>query len=187
MKQNKYWKLFSTSFYLRAFTFGGGFVIIPLLKKKFVDELDWIDEEEMLDLAAISQSSPGSVSINASILVGYKIAGVVGVLMTIIGTVIPPLFILTIISHFYNLLKDNIVFELVLTGMQAGVAAVIIDVVITMTKSLFDNKIRFPLYILIGSFIASFVFDLNIMIIVLVAGTLGALYQLGFLKVGGRK
>lgn len=70
-----YWKLFSSTFYLSAFTFGGGFVIIPLMKKKFVDNLHWIEEEEMLDLTAIAQSSPGAIAVNASILVGYRVAG----------------------------------------------------------------------------------------------------------------
>ena len=70
-----YWTLFTSTFYLSAFTFGGGFVIVPLMKKKFVDDLNWIEEKEMLDLTAISQSSPGAIAVNASILIGYRIAG----------------------------------------------------------------------------------------------------------------
>ena len=65
-----YLKLFSSTFYLSAFTFGGGFVIIPLMKKQFVDKYKWIEEEEMIDLIAIAQASPGAVAVNAAILVG---------------------------------------------------------------------------------------------------------------------
>ena len=84
-KKNKYWQLFLSTFKLSACTFGGGFVIIPLMRERFVKELHWIDEEEMLDLTAIAQSSPGSIAINASILVGYHVAGIPGALITVVG------------------------------------------------------------------------------------------------------
>ena len=93
-----YLTLFTSTFTLSAFTFGGGFVIIPLMRKKFVEQLHWIDEEEMMDLTAIAQSSPGAIAVNASILVGYRVAGVPGALVTVLGTVLPPLIILSIIS-----------------------------------------------------------------------------------------
>ena len=70
-----YRKLFCSTFYLSAFTFGGGYVIIPLMRKKFVEQYHWIEEEEMLDLTAIAQSSPGAIAVNASILIGYRLAG----------------------------------------------------------------------------------------------------------------
>jgi chromate transporter len=95
MKKNLkfYWKLFSSTFLLSAFTFGGGYVIVPLMRKKFVDEFHWIEEKEMLDLVAISQSSPGAIAVNAAILIGYRLAGVLGAFVTILGTVLPCLII----------------------------------------------------------------------------------------------
>lgn len=72
------WKLFISTLYLSAFTFGGGYVIVTLMKKKFVDDLHWIDEKEMLDLVAIAQSSPGAIAVNGAIVVGYKLAGIAG-------------------------------------------------------------------------------------------------------------
>ena len=77
-----YTKLFSSTFSLSAFTLGGGYVIVPLMRKKFVDELHWLEEKEMLDLTAIAQSSPGALAVNASILIGYRIAGVLGAIIT---------------------------------------------------------------------------------------------------------
>ena len=84
-KKDKCWQLFLSTFKLSACTFGGGFVIIPLMRERFVKELHWIEEEETLDLTAIAQSSPGSIAINASILVGYHVAGIPGALITVVG------------------------------------------------------------------------------------------------------
>ncbi len=122
-------KLFLSTLYISAFTFGGGFVIITLMKRKFVDELHWIDEQEMLDLTALAQSSPGAIAVNAAILVGWRVAGAAGVTVAVIGTVLPPIIILSVISFFYAAFASNRYVALVLKGMQAGVAAVILDVV----------------------------------------------------------
>ena len=102
-------KLFISTLYLSAFTFGGGYVIVTLMKKKFVDEYHWIEENEMLDLVAIAQSAPGPIAINGAIVVGYKLAGMIGVLVAIIGTVLPPFLIISIISIFYNIFVINFI------------------------------------------------------------------------------
>ena len=86
---NFYFKLFYSTFCLSAFTFGGGYVIVPLMRKKFVNELEWLDEKEMLDLTAIAQSAPGAMAVNAAILVGYRLAGILGAFITILATVLP--------------------------------------------------------------------------------------------------
>ena len=82
-KQKVLWKLFLSTLYLSAFTFGGGYVIITLMKDKFVDKYHWIEENEMLDLIAIAQSAPGAIAVNGAIVVGYKLAGLAGVLTAI--------------------------------------------------------------------------------------------------------
>ena len=121
-------KLFLSTLYLSAFTFGGGYVIVTLMKKKFVDEYHWIEENEMLDLVAIAQSSPGPIAVNGAIVVGYKLAGMVGVLVSIIGTIIPPFLIISVISVCYQAFRDNFFVSQMLEGMQAGVGAVIASV-----------------------------------------------------------
>ncbi|MBU3113463.1 chromate transporter [Clostridium lacusfryxellense] len=170
-----YLKLFSSTLYLSAFTFGGGFVIIPLMKKKFVDEYKWIEEKEMLDLAAIAQSAPGAIAVNAAIIVGYRLAGVLGAMITILGTVLPPLIILSIISVAYTEFRDSLIVKYILRGMQAGVAAVIIDVVISMAISLYKEKKLLPIMIMIGAFIATFILKINVIIIILTSGIIGAI------------
>lgn len=99
-KQKVLWKLFLSTLYLSAFTFGGGYVIVTLMKDKFVDKYHWIEENEMLDLIAIAQSAPGAIAVNGAIVVGYKLAGLAGVLTAIFGTVLPPFLIISAISVF---------------------------------------------------------------------------------------
>jgi len=173
-KKHIYRKLFTSTFYLSAFTFGGGFVIIPLMKKKFVDDLQWIEEDEMLNLAAIAQSSPGAVAVNASILLGYRIAGPLGALVTILGTVLPPLIILSVISFFYTAFRENIVVNAVLKGMQAGVAAVIADVVMNLGGNVLKERDIIFTLLMVGVFIATFFLKINVMYIILVCGCIGA-------------
>lgn len=177
MKKNLrlYWTLFSSTFYLSAFTFGGGFVIVPLMKKKFVDNLKWIEENEILDLIAIAQSSPGAIAVNASIIMGYRIAGISGALIASIGTVLPPLIIISIISLFYTAFRDNTYVSALLKGMQSGVAAVIIDVVFKMAGDIINNKKVISILMMVGAFIATFFFNVNVAYIILVCGTIGAL------------
>lgn len=169
-----YLKLFFLTFKLSACTFGGGFVIIPLMRKKFVEELHWIEEQEMLDLTAIAQSSPGAIAVNASILVGYHVAGVLGALMTVLGTVLPPLTIISAVSYFYAAVRDNTIVNMVMTGMLAGVAAVICDVVITMGMGIIRQKRILPIIVLLASFIAVRFFNINIILIILTCGVVGA-------------
>ena len=170
---NLYKKLFLSTFVLSAFTFGGGYVIITLMKKKFVDQYHWIEEKEMLDIVAISQSAPGVIAINASILIGYRVAGVLGSFVTILGTVLPPLIVLTVVSFFYTAFKSNYIVNTVLIGMRAGVAAVIIDVVIKMARKILDEKSIYALIVMVLSFIASLFLDINVVLIILVGGLSG--------------
>ena len=169
----KYWQLFSSAFYLSAFTFGGGYVIIPLMSNKFVDDLGWIDKDEMMDMVAIAQSAPGSIAVNASIMIGYKVDGVVGALISVLGTILPPLLLLSVISLFYVSFKTNPYVNAVLGAMQAGVAAVIIDVVIKMGKQVFNDKNVVSIGIMILSFIAVYWFSVNIIYIILIAAIVG--------------
>lgn len=174
-KAKKYRKLFLSTFQLSACTFGGGFVIIPLMRKKFVEELHWIEEQEMLDLTAIAQSSPGAIAVNASILVGYHVAGIPGALITVLGTILPPLIIISIISLFYKAFRDNAIVNMAMMGMLAGVAAVIFDVVITMGIGIFKQKRILPVAVLIASFVAVRFFSVNIILIILICGVVGML------------
>ena len=162
-------KLFVSMLYISAFTFGGGFVIVTLMKRKFVDELHWLEEQEMLDLTALAQSSPGAIAVNAAILVGWRVAGFAGMLVAVLGTILPPLLILSVISAFYAAFASNRYVALVLTGMQAGVAAVVLDVVFSLGSKVARERSPLQILVMIAAFLATFFFKTNVVLIILAA------------------
>ena len=174
-QDKKLWKIFWSTFYLSAFTFGGGYVIVSLMKKKFVDEYHWIEEEEMLDLVAIAQSAPGAIAVNGAIVVGYKLAGIVGVLTAILGTVLPPFLIISVISVFYQMFCDNFIISQLLDGMQAGVGAVIASVVWDMAAGITKKKEWTSIVIMAAAFIASYVMEIPVVYIVLICIVMGVI------------
>lgn len=174
-KKHVLWKLFISTLYLSAFTFGGGYVIVTLMKEKFVDQLHWIEEDEMLDLIAIAQSAPGAIAVNGSIVVGYKLAGLLGALTAILATIIPPFVIISVISYFYELFRDNFVVSTLLSGMQAGVAAVIGSVVWDMGGGVLKQKSALSVAIMLLAFIAVCIYRVNVIIVILVCIALGIL------------
>lgn len=168
-----YLTLFTSIFRISAFTFGGGFVIVPLMKKRFVNDLNWIDEDEMIDIAAIAQSSPGAIAFNAAILLGYRIAGLLGAMVCIVGAILPPFIVIGVISYFYSAFSDNRIIRALLKGMQVGVAAVVLDVSVGMANNIIKTKKAAYILMMIAAFIATFIFDINLIIIILSSAFLG--------------
>ena len=171
---NFYFKLFYSTFCLSAFTFGGGYVIVPLMRKKFVNELEWLDEKEMLDLTAIAQSAPGAMAVNAAILVGYRLAGILGAFITILATVLPPLIILSVISMFYQLFRESILVGALMFGMQAAIGAVIVDVVFGMANNLVKDSGKKMIWMMLIVFILSYIFNVNLILIIITFALIGA-------------
>lgn len=167
-------KLFISSFYLSAFTFGGGYVIITLMKKKFADEYHWIDEKEMLDLTAIAQSAPGPIAVNGAIAVGYKLAGLPGMITAVLDTILPPFIIISIVSLFYEAFSKNPYIASALEGMLAGVGAVISSVVYDMAAPMVKSKNILSISVMAAAFILSYFFKVNAAFIVIACGILGA-------------
>ncbi|KAA9296307.1 MULTISPECIES: chromate transporter [Aerococcus] len=170
-------KLFWSTFYLSAFTFGGGYVIITLMKKTFVDDFGWIEEDEMLDLVAIAQSSPGAIAVNGAIVIGYKLAGFIGILVSVLGTILPPMLIISVIALFYQQFIQNFWVKTLLEGMQAGVAAVIAGVVLDMVADVWRRKQPILVIIMLAAFIANYFFTVNIIYIILSCIGLGVIYS----------
>ncbi len=168
-----YLKLFFSMLYLSTFTFGGGYVIISFMRKKFVDDYKWIDEKEILDLTAISQAAPGSIAVNAAVMLGYRLAGVVGVVISVLGTVIPPLVILSVIAVFYGKFIENQAISAILRGMNAGVAAVVCDAAFSLGKGIVKEKSVFSIIIMLGAFISVFFLHIDIKLVIATSGVLG--------------
>lgn len=180
-KKKKLLRLFIETFYLSAFTFGGGYMIVSLMKKKFVNEYHWIEEDEMLDLVAIA--------VNGAIVVGYKLAGISGVIVSVFGAVLPPFLIISVVSVFYEIFRDNRIVAAMLSGMQTGVGAVIISVVYEMAKgqSKKENRIELAI-IMVVAFMASYVFDISVIYIILACIGVGIVqYGISRKKTGGRE
>lgn len=165
--------LFLSTLYLSAFTFGGGYVIITLLKNKFVDELKWISEEEMLDYVAIAQSSPGPIAVNGAIVIGYKICGFPGILVAVLGAIIPPFVILTVVSAFYAAFKTNPYIQSLLFGMKSGVSAVIVSVVWDMAFGIVKKKDLFLIVIMAAAFILNYYLKVNVILIIVATLIIG--------------
>lgn len=172
-KKELYTTLFRSTFFLSMFTFGGGYVIVPLMEKKFVNELGWIDEDEMLNLIAIGQSAPGPIAVNTSILIGYRMAGVTGAMITVLGTILPPLLIMTILAYVYMAVRDNSIVNNVLLGMQAGIAAIIVNVVYNMAIRIVRQKKIVPVLVMIAALIAGIIFQVNILWLLLFSALIG--------------
>ena len=185
-KGKRLWKIFISTLYLSAFTFGGGYVIVTLMKKKFVDELGWIDENEMLDLVAIAQSAPGAIAVNGAIVVGYKLEGLIGALTAIVGTIIPPFAIISVISFFYAAFSSNFIVKTILDGMQSGVAAVIAAVVWDMGSGIVRGKNKMSLTIMAAAFLATAVFNVNVVYVVLICIALGVVRTVVRMREGKR-
>lgn len=170
---SKLWVLFKSMFVLSACTFGGGFVIVSLMKKKYVEELQWLEEDEMLDVTAITQSAPGPLPVNASVIIGYRLAGVVGSLVAILGTILPPMIIISIISLFYEQFRTNLYISTALQVMRAGVAAVIFDVVINLAKNVLNTKRVLYIIMMCTAFVATYLLDISAMLVILTCLVIG--------------
>ncbi|NLV58782.1 MAG: chromate transporter [Clostridiales bacterium] len=166
-------ELFLSTLKISAFTFGGGYVIVPLMRKRFVEELNWIDEQEMLDLISVSQSAPGPLAVNAALMVGYRMAGIPGALLAVLGTALPPLLIISVLSFFYRQFRDNAYVSAVMGGMQAGVAAVISNVVLDLGNGVLKSKNLLSIAVMAGVFVAVYFFRVNIFWVILLCALLG--------------
>lgn len=172
-KFSLYRTLFLSTLTLSAFTFGGGYVIVPLMKKKFVDQLGMLEEEEMLSMIVIAQSAPGPIAVNTAILLGYRLGGFLGALCTVFGAILPPLVTISILSYFYQSFKDNRMVGIFLKGLQIGASALILQVVYDMGRTVMKADRVFHASIAIAAFLGAFVLKLNVIYLILGAAAIG--------------
>ena len=167
-----FWILFKSTFIISAFTVGGGYVIIPL-----VADQHWSTDKDTLDMVAIAQAMPGVVACNSAIILGYRMAGILGTLTALLATVLPPLITLSIIAYCYDFFIQSTIIKMILRGMQCGATALIVNVGIDMLVKQCKRKQLLPALIIIATFIGSVVFDLNIMYLILIDGIIGLFFM----------
>lgn len=170
-----YLALFAHTFTISAFTIGGGYVMIPLMKERFVDKLKWIDDDELAELTALGQSSPGAMVVNSAVLMGYRLLGFWGAVCALLGTALPPLIILSVVSYFYEAIRGNRFVSAAFRGMSAGVSAVIADTVVTMAAPFLKRDEAPYILIMAGAFAAAWFFDINVAFIIIACGIMGVI------------
>lgn len=172
-KKVSLFRLFISMMTISAFTFGGGFVIIGMMRKKFCDELHWVSDDEVLDMTAIAQSAPGALAVNSAVIFGYRIAGIKGALTSVLATVIPPIVIISIVCMIYDAFSTNVIVQTALQVMRAGVAAIIVDVVIDLAANVIKAKNILNVILMIAAFIATWYFKVSSIVIILLFIALG--------------
>lgn len=133
-------KLFLTFFKIGAFTFGGGYAMIPLIEKETVEKNEWITSEEILEVFAISESTPGPIAINTATFIGYKIAGFFGAAAATLGVVLPSFIIILIVAKFIEKFRTSTFVSGALTGLKPCVVALIGVAVLTIGKTVFFHS-----------------------------------------------
>ena len=134
MKENRVLKLLFTFLKIGAFTFGGGYAMIPVIQREIVQKNKWITEDDILDIIAIAESTPGPIAINSATFVGYRVAGVLGSAVATFGVVFPAFMFIYIISFFLRQFEDLQVIKYAFMGIRAGVLSLLINALISMGK-----------------------------------------------------
>lgn len=160
--------LLAANLFISAFTFGGGYIVVPMVRRLFVVKKQYFTEEDLINMAAVAQSTPGAIAINLSALAGYKVAGIAGALISCFAAVIPPLVILTFVSAFYKVFVSNAYITAILKGMEAGVAALMVDLIIDMCSMILKKRSIFLTAMVPLAFIANFVLGINVAVILFV-------------------
>lgn len=166
-------EIFWTFFKINAFTFGGGYTIVPVIRDEFIHKKSLIEEEEMLDIVALAQSGPGPMAINTSILTGYRLRGPKGAIIATIASVLPCLIIITLLYYVYTEVSQNPLIQTIFAVVSGAISAVLVITTYNMAKTALEENKIFGLILMLGAFLASFVFDINTAIIILVCGFLG--------------
>lgn len=173
-KINEYLWLIKINLIIATFTFGGGYIVMPMIRKYYVNR--YFSEADLVKMTAIAQSSPGAIAINLSVLAGKKAAGKSGLVIALVCGLLPPLVIIAIISQFYTAFAQNPTVNAVLTGMQAAVAALLVEVVWDLITAIRSEKNLLLLIISGFSFIANAFFNLNV-VVLLVSACLVCVYK----------
>ena len=153
--------------FISTFTFGGGYVVVPMVRKYFIQKKNYLHEDALLEMAAISQSTPGAIAINLVSLVGYHIAGIPGLIISCISAVIPPFAILSAICTCYSMIISNTLVLAVLKGMQAGAVALIVDFIVDMSTMILKERSILMVILAILSFFISFFTSINVIFVLL--------------------
>ncbi|MBR6513333.1 MAG: chromate transporter [Clostridia bacterium] len=177
------WQLFSSFFKIGLFTFGGGMAMIPFIQKETVEKHHWIEEKDILEILAISESTPGPIAVNTATFIGYQKAGTLGSVAATFGVILPSFIVISAISLFLKQFMDIQAVQYAFAGIRAGVVALVIKALIKLYKSCPKNLMS---YIIIGIAFIAAVLEVNVIIIIICAGLIGIASVLMAKKEGKR-
>lgn len=171
---NNLLKMFITFFKIGAFTFGGGYAMIPLIEEEVVNKKKWVEKQEFMDMLVISQSLPGPLALNCSTFIGYKISGVIGAVMAILGITLPSFLIITLIAAYFMQFRDYYYVNLAFKGISAAVPILVLVGVVSMAQNL--NKNVENIIILIVALICLLVFNISPIIVTIAGAVYGIIF-----------
>ena len=166
--------LFLSIFKIGAFTFGGGYAMIPLIEEEVVKNKKWLSKEEFVDVLVVAQSLPGALAINTSIFLGYRIFGILGAITALLAAILPSFFIIIAIAIFFMQFRDNYYVNAAFNGIKAAVPMLVLVGAISLSKGLPKN-IRTIITIIIG-LLALVVFNIHPVLVIIIAGIYGAIF-----------
>ena len=156
-----------------AFTFGGGYAMIPLIQREAVEQKKWITGEELLDIVAVAESTPGPIAINAATFVGYKVAGYPGAVCATFGVVLPSFMIISLLSQMLELVGDNRTVQYAFQGIRAGVLALIVKALVSMYRQSPKGMISYC--IMAAAFLAVAILKVHVLLVIACCGLVGLL------------
>ncbi len=168
--------LFLTFLKIGAFTFGGGYAMIPIIQREIVTNKKWISDDDIYDIIAIAESTPGPIAINSATFVGYRVAGFMGSVLATLGVVLPAFTIIFILSFFLRQFEELKAVKYAFAGIRAGVLSLLIKALISMGKKCPKNIFS---YVLVGlSFVVVAVFDVNVLFVIIGCAVCGVAWAL---------
>ncbi len=171
---DKILKMFIAFFKIGAFTFGGGYAMIPIIEEEVVNKQGWISKEEFMDMLVVSQSFPGAMAVNCSIFIGYKISGVIGGVVALLGVALPSFLIILLIATLFMQFRHNYYVNLAFKGISAAVPILVLTGVVSLAKGV-NRNLRNGI-ILVLALLALTVFKINPIIVIVVAAIYGAIF-----------
>lgn len=171
---NKIIEMFIAFFKIGAFTFGGGYAMIPLIEEEVVNNKKWLEKEEFMDVLVVSQSLPGALAVNCSIFLGYKFGGLIGAIMALLAVILPSFIIIIIIAAFFMQFRNNYYVNAAFKGITAAVPMLVLVGAISLSKGL--EKSTRTIVTIIVALIALTLFDIHPIIVIIVSAIYGVIF-----------
>ncbi len=170
------WQLFSTFFRIGLFTFGGGYAMIPLIQREAVEKHKWVTDDDVLEIIAIAESTPGPIAINSATFVGYRVAGVLGSACATLGVVLPSFIIISLIATVLGQFQNIPAVKYAFFGIRAGVLALVLKALWTMFKKSKKNPLAYTAMAI--AFIGSAFLGWHVLLIIIGCAVLGLVVSL---------